>query len=340
MSNDKPINHLAMEKKQLQQRVEQAAEHQEKRATVTALQQQRKLGETAERASAFMLIGQSKAFHAMSKVTETVTVDTWAKIKESKIYQSLGDVPIDGKVVTVTTWRDFCQHVIGLSREHVDAQIRQLKTLGQEAYEALTNMGLGNRERRQLLKAPEDVKEAIQRAAADNDKEALLEIIEGLSAKHAREKEALQLEAETLKKDLKTNQALLEQKQQRINEQDRQLAEREAVTEDQRATELGKRLETATLEAIGGMAAPANICAEILGWDGAPGHLRHKAETTMARLRAALDGYAEDVGLPLYVIPEPTGFWGEKIAKVGPAAEGVLSDEPPEIPGIEWEDPE
>lgn len=155
------------------------------------------------------LLGQAQMADAFAKFSVTVTTSKLAFVKENKLYRALnGRKSGDGHQFS-GTWEEFCS-LLNRSREQVDEDIRNLRSLGEEALESMSRMGIGYRELRQFRRLPEDQKSALIEVAKEGDKTALLELAEELIAKHAKEKE-------DLKTDLEISRQTLAEKKDEIN---------------------------------------------------------------------------------------------------------------------------
>ncbi|MEW8200380.1 MAG: hypothetical protein AB2777_22365, partial [Candidatus Thiodiazotropha endolucinida] len=101
-------------------------------------------GYTENRDLVNQFIGRNQILNAFNKMTDVTMVMDWKQIKDSKVYQSLSNQIMScttQKLVTVTTWADFCNHILGISREHADEQIRNLETFGIDALDSMNNAG-------------------------------------------------------------------------------------------------------------------------------------------------------------------------------------------------------
>ncbi|GKT21694.1 hypothetical protein [Acidovorax sp. SUPP3334] len=138
------------------------------------------------------LLGQAQMADAFSKFSLTVRTSKLAFVKENKLYRSLkGQKSPDGQEFSKGTWEDFCR-LLGRSVAQVDEDITNLNTLGEEALDSMSRMGIGYRELRQYRRLPEDQKQALIEVAKAGDKEGFVELAEEIIARHAKEKEALE----------------------------------------------------------------------------------------------------------------------------------------------------
>ncbi|HFF8580236.1 TPA: hypothetical protein ACGEYZ_004454 [Klebsiella pneumoniae] len=154
------------------------------------------------------LLGQAQMADAFAQFSLTVSTSKMAYVKENKLYRALsGRKTADGQQFS-GTWDEFCS-LLGRSRQQIDEDILNLRTLGEEALESMSRMGIGYRELRQFRRLPEDQKSALIEVAKEGDKAALLDLAEEMIAKHAREKEEL-------KTDLEISRQMLAEKKEEL----------------------------------------------------------------------------------------------------------------------------
>lgn len=179
---------------------------------------------TQDKAQAHELIGMIKAFDFTQKLVTVTTLKLLNQVKESKNYKGLTLSDKEGKLVTVTTWEDFCT-TLGFSREQMDENLRNLNTFGETFLETSQRLGLGYREMRKLRKLPEDARAEIVDAefSESADKEELLEKIEELTAKHAQEKQILEGQLKQSHANYEAQSKVLKNKNDRINQLDIEL---------------------------------------------------------------------------------------------------------------------
>ena len=129
--------------------------------------------------------------------------------------------------------------------------MQNLNLLGEDFLETSQRLGLGYREMRKLRKLPEDARAEIVEAdySEATDKEELLEKIEDLTAKFAKEKGELEGKLKRKSEDYDAQAKVLANRNERINKLDAELVKKEKLiatqTPDQRGGAL--REETAAI---------------------------------------------------------------------------------------------
>ncbi len=203
-------------------------------------------------------VGAIKAFDFTQKLLTVSTIKMLAEIKESKQYKGLQLINQDGKLLTVSSWEDFCQG-IGRSRQHVDLDILNLSAFGQDFLETSQRMGVGYRDLRKLRQIPEEDREVIINGEAmqAGDKDSLIELIEDMSVKHSKVKSKLEnqvkdLTAEAKAKDrvIADKQKTIDDKNNELNTKDEKLALRTHAPAFERAKEFAAQMDVFKIDAL------------------------------------------------------------------------------------------
>lgn len=196
------------------------------------LQNQRDLAQIAgsysdERDLMNQILGQVQMARAISKFTDVVGLTKLAHIKESKMYRAIaGKKGLDSEgneIPDVGTWDGFCR-LIGTSANKIDEDLLNLRIFGEEALENLSRIGAGYRELRNLRKLPEGDKIALIEMAKAGDKESLVELVEDLVTKHAKEKEVAEKQLAELAADQAATEKVLGDKNKKLEKLEKRLS--------------------------------------------------------------------------------------------------------------------
>lgn len=167
------------------------------------------------------ILGQVQMARSFARFADVVSLTKLKHIKETKMYRALAGKkafdPEGNEIADIGTFDGFCQ-ALGLSRSKVDEDLTNLAAFGEEALNSLAAIGAGYRELRQFRKLPADQKAALIETAKTGDKDSFLELAEDLIAKHAKEKEALSKQVETLQVESEAKARLLQDKNAKIDE--------------------------------------------------------------------------------------------------------------------------
>lgn len=219
---------------------EQAVAEMQKVQNATALSAK---AMTQDKAQAYELVGMVKAFGFAKKLVTVTEIKILQEIKEAKKYKDLELVTPNGETVTVTTFSQFCE-CLGMSYEKVNQDLQNLNVLGEDFLETSQRLGLGYREMRKLRQLPEDARAEIVEAdySETTDKEDLIEKIEDLTAKHAKEKESLTKQLESVKANYDAQAKVIANKDERLNKLDKELAKKTLLIETQTPDQRGGML--------------------------------------------------------------------------------------------------
>lgn len=150
---------------------------------------------TTEQLEMNQLLGRIQATQAIGSMLEALSLSQLQSIKAQKTYRQLqGQTKvINGTTYDLGTWEGFCRG-IGSTMVSINEKLQSLQLLGETALENAQNLGMTTRELRKLRQLnPDDQQLVISEiSVAVGDKEAIVELIEDMSVKHAKDKEALQ----------------------------------------------------------------------------------------------------------------------------------------------------
>ncbi|MDG6280438.1 hypothetical protein Q7378_09665 [Glaesserella parasuis] len=204
---------------------------------------------TQDLAEAYEMLGMVKMSDFHRKLTTCQHIKVLAEFKESKKYKGLEMLDVTGNRRHVSTWDDFCS-ALGFSRQKIDEDISNLSKLGEDFLETSQRLGLGYREMRKLRQLPEDARAEIVEAdySEATDKEELIEKIEDLTAKHAKEKAELEAKLKRKSDDYDAQAKVLANKNAQIDRLDTELAKKTKAIETQTPDQRGGLLREETTQ--------------------------------------------------------------------------------------------
>ncbi|MDO9648976.1 hypothetical protein [Glaesserella parasuis] len=203
---------------------------------------------TQDIAEAHEAMGMLKAFNFVGKLLTVGSLKILADIKETKKYKGLVTY-VDGKLLTVGSWEQYVT-ACGLGVKKVDEDLRNLTVFGEDFLETSQRLGLGYREMRKLRQLPEDARAEIVEAdySEATDKEELIEKIEDLTAKHAKEKAELEAKLKRKSDDYDAQAKVLANKNAQIDRLDTELAKKTKAIETQTPDQRGGQLREETTQ--------------------------------------------------------------------------------------------
>ena len=230
-------------------------------------------------------VGALKAFEFTQKLLTVSTIKMLSEIKETKRYKGLQLIGQDGKLLTVSSWDDFCQS-LGHSRQKIDLDIQNLSAFGEDFLETSQRMGVGYRDLRKLRKLPEAEREVIinGESVQAEDKDSLIDLIEEMSAKNLKTKQAMQKQIDDLSADAKAKDTVLSTKNKKIDELDAQLSLRKQPDQQHTVSrELEAHISSELAQSVTSLlTAISQFNASILT-------LREQADTDAPHLSAKID---------------------------------------------------
>ncbi|HED4417291.1 TPA: hypothetical protein R4327_001822 [Pasteurella multocida] len=211
---------------------------------------------TRAKTQAHEVLGMVKAFDFAQKLLTVSTLKLLANIKETKQYKDLDVYDASGNRQHVSTWDDFC-NLLGFSRQKIDTDLLNLSDFGESFLETSQRLGLGYRDLRKLRKLPEDARSEIVDAdySEATDKEDLIEKIEELTVKHAKEKESLEAQLKTAKDNYTAQARVLDNKNKRIDQLDAELEKKKQYINTLTPDEKGGVLRKETSQLVYGSEA-------------------------------------------------------------------------------------
>ena len=201
-------------------------------------------------AEANEVLGMIRAFDVVGKFVTVTNLKILHDIKESKKYKGLVKKLPDGKVVTVTNWSEYCQF-LPVSKDTIDQHLMMLKEFGEDFLSRAQDIGMGLRDMRKLRSLPDEgdrnlIIEATQQENLTRDD--VLELMEEMAAKHAKEKSDLSSQLVDAKEDLEAARKVSATKQETIDELNHTLEKTRKKLADADPEKVGEELH-ATLNA-------------------------------------------------------------------------------------------
>ena len=187
------------------------------------------------------IIGQMQAMGMVKKMATTADVVLLRQMKESKAYKGMQLPQIDGSILTINTFDEFCE-LMGTSKAKVYEDIQNLNTFGEQFMEASAQMGLGYRDLRKLRAVSDDAKAlVIEGEKVGNDPEILKDLLVELAGKNAKAKETI-AEKEA---DLDARQKLISTKNSELDKAKMELAKLKNLGPDEQVLLQGEQEQAA-----------------------------------------------------------------------------------------------
>lgn len=197
------------------------------------------------------LLGRMQAVSSIAAILEAGNLTQLQQIKNSKTYRQLAGqtANINGEMIKLDTWEGFCT-AIGSSRSVVDENLKNLVDLGEAALQRANELGMTVRELRKLrqLNTADQTVVIGEIEAAVGDKEAIVDLIDTMSAKHAKEREQLQQQIDDNAAEAKASSRIIADKTKKITDLETQIVKQENRTLDEQTQDMIFALDRAVVE--------------------------------------------------------------------------------------------
>ncbi|MFO1404674.1 MAG: hypothetical protein U1E96_08835 [Azonexus sp.] len=250
-------------------------------------------------------IGQLDAFEFTKRVSDVAAAQIFENIKNSRKYKGLPYTDADGNRKYISTLEELCEVKFGKTARRMLDLSQNLRLLGPELYEQSERLGLRNVDYKALRALPDDDQILIKRALEESaTRDQVIDLMQEMAVKHAQARAAHEEALAEEKAESEGKDRLLAQKTQRINELVAEKNRADALTADERATELETALTQVTLEAVGHLLAVKNRIHDIRALDDLPQGLYTACGNALQRLVSEIMGIALDYGIELHLAAE------------------------------------
>lgn len=250
-------------------------------------------------------VGQIEGLEFMRRVADVALAQVFENLRNSGKYKGLPYKDCAGNLRYVADIEEFCEAKLGKSYRRCMDLSQNLRLLGPELYEQSERLGLRNIDYKALRALPEDDQVLIKQALEDStSRDQVIDLMQEMAVKHAQARAAQEEALAEEKAESEGKDRLLAQKTQRINELVAEKNRADALTADERATELETALTQVTLEAVGHLLAVKNRIHDIRALDDLPQGLYTACGNALQRLVSEIMGIALDYGIELHLAAE------------------------------------
>lgn len=161
-------------------------------------------------------LGRIEAANFFSRVGDLVVAQAFIDLRNSKKYKNYPYRDGEGKVRTCENLEEFCAAHLGKSYKRCFTLAQNLNLLGSDLYEAAERIGFRARDYTALKALPPGEREVVKQALASESKEQVLDLLQDLAERHAREREDATKAAEDLTADLAARDKLLKDRTDKV----------------------------------------------------------------------------------------------------------------------------
>ena len=266
---------------------------------------------SAEQIEMNQLLGRLQATQAIAAMLDGLSLAQIAQIKEGKRYKQLAGqkMVIDGAEIRLDTWEGFCA-ALGSSRRAIEEKLDNLRLLGEEALDKATALGMTTQELRKLrqLDAADQKVVIGEIEVAAGDKEAIIDLITDMAAKHSKEREELQAKLEDQRGEAAASERIIEERNKRIDKLEKQLHKQQHRTMEEKRQQQMTDAGAAQILCLAPLAGLDDAIDTLLGEDDAA-CTRHAANL-LHELRAAVEDLQLKYGLGDVANPDDSWMQG------------------------------
>ena len=266
---------------------------------------------TAEQIEMNQLLGRLQATQAIAAMLDGLSLAQIAQIKEGKRYKQLAGqkMVIGGVEIRLDTWEGFCA-ALGSSRRAIEEKLDNLRLLGEEALDKATALGMTTQELRKLRHLDASDQQIVigEIEVAAGDKEAIIDLITDMAAKHSKEREELQAKLEDQRGEAAASERIIEERNKRIDKLEKQLHKQQHRTMEEKRQQQMTDAGAAQILCLAPLAGLDDAIDTLLGEDDAA-CTRHAANL-LHELRAAVEDLQLKYGLGDVANPDDSWMQG------------------------------
>ena len=266
---------------------------------------------TAEQIEMNQLLGRLQATQAIAAMLDGLSLAQIDQIKEVKRYKQLAGqkMVIGGVEIRLDTWEGFCA-ALGSSRRAIEEKLDNLRLLGEEALDKATALGMTTQELRKLRHLDASDQQIVigEIEVAAGDKEAIIDLITDMAAKHSKEREELQAKLEDQRGEAAASERIIEERNKRIDKLEKQLHKQQHRTMEEKRQQQMTDAGAAQILCLAPLAGLDDAIDTLLGEDDAA-CTRHAANL-LHELRAAVEDLQLKYGLGDVANPDDSWMQG------------------------------
>lgn len=266
---------------------------------------------TAEQIEMNQLLGRLQATQAIAAMLDGLSLAQIAQIKEGKRYKQLAGqkMVFDGVEIRLDTWEGFCA-ALGSSRRGIEEKLDNLRLLGEEALDKATALGMTTQELRKLRRLDASDQQIVigEIEVAAGDKEAIIDLITDMAAKHSKEREELQAKLEDQRGEAAASERIIEERNKRIDKLEKQLHKQQHRTMEEKRQQRMTDAGAAQILCLSPLAGLEDAIETLLGEDDDT-CTRHAANL-LHELRAAVEDLQLKYGLGDVANPDDSWMQG------------------------------
>jgi hypothetical protein len=243
-------------------------------------------------------LGRLEALDFIATVANSAILPIYEKVKKSKAWMHLRN-PQSSNGSNFESLEEFCQIKLGKTYGRLQHLVANRNLIGQEAFEQAERLGLRQVDYNAIKTLPAPDQELVRRAVEDaQSRDEVLDLLQELAARHAKEKEALTQQVE----EGKLEHAAVVKRLEVVTEQKEKAEARAAriavMKPDEAFTELKTEATRVNSDALGAIRGGVRQVLVKLAEAPEGGEQSIFAASLIGELQAELNALREEFGLP------------------------------------------
>lgn len=247
-------------------------------------------------------LGRLEALDFIAVTANTAALAVYQNVKKSKAWRLLKN-PQSAVSANFQSLEEFCEVKLGKSYRRMQTLLGQSNLIGQEAYEQAERLGLRDVDYNAIKALPAPDQELVRRAVEEaQSREEVLDLLQELVVRNAKEKEALATQVEEAQATLEAKDRVLQTRAELIGQLEEQVAGKfkplpgsEARTAQEQA--LLKELDEGTSSAFLSMHRTFKAADAALSGSGARDAIQARARQSIEFLAQQLADMCEEFGI-------------------------------------------
>lgn len=175
-------------------------------------------------------LGRLEAMDFVATVANSAILAIYENVKKSKTWRLLRN-PRSGDGRQFESLDEFCEVKLGKSYKRLRELAHNRNLIGQEAFEQAERLGLHQRDYNAIKALPAPDQELVRRAVEEaKSRDEVLDLLQELAVRHAKEKEALTAQVEETKATLEAKDRVLQTRAELIGKLEEQVARSDKFT--------------------------------------------------------------------------------------------------------------
>lgn len=179
-----------------------------------------------DQSEALVRSGRIQAYQFFQKLGRVAAIKEFHRLREVGGYKGLAYRDANGDTRHVVDLDEFCEVFLGRSYNSLYEDAQNLNSLGDELYDRALTLGLTTRDFREIRRLPSSDQDLVKEAIQAKSREAVIEIMETVVAKHSKETAQFDKTIKGLQADVEATRKVAAKKDAKLNDLEAKLHKR------------------------------------------------------------------------------------------------------------------